>query len=65
MAGGEPKGMQWRTFWRLHVRYDASGLQAVGGANARMDKVTANFEHFQRRQWRRVPGGSRWPSAPG
>lgn len=47
--GGKPKGMQWRTFWRLHARHDASVLQALGGASARVGKVTASMKRLQRR----------------
>ena len=51
--GGKPKGMHWHTFWRLHMRYDASVLQALDGANVRMDKLMADFEHFQQSRARR------------
>jgi hypothetical protein len=47
--GGKPKGMHWRTFWRLHARYDTSVLQALGGANAKVGKVMTGLKHIQRR----------------
>ena len=47
--GGKPKGMHWRTFWRLHARYDTRVLQALGGASARLGKVTASLKHIQRK----------------
>jgi hypothetical protein len=47
--GGKPKGMHWRTFWRLHARHDASVLQALGGASARVGKVMTGLKHIQRR----------------
>ena len=47
--GGKPKAMHWRTFWRLHACYDASVLQALGGASARLGKVMAGLKHIQRR----------------
>ena len=47
--GGKPKGMHWRTFWRLHARYDTSVLQALGGANVRIGKVMTGLKHLERR----------------
>lgn len=47
--GGKPKGMHWRTFWRLHARHDASVLQALGGASAKMGKVMTSLKHLERR----------------
>ena len=46
--GGKPKGMHWRTFWRLHARYDASVIQALGGANAEIGKVMTGLKHIKR-----------------
>lgn len=46
---GKPKGMHWRTFGRLHARYDASVLVALGGASVRVGKVMASLKHIQRK----------------
>lgn len=51
--GGKPKGMHWRTFWRLHARYDASVLQALGGASARVGKVMTSLRRIE---WRMTRG---------
>ena len=51
--GGKPKGMHWRTFWRLHARYDTSVLQALGGASAKVGKVMTGLKHIQRRMAQR------------
>ena len=47
--GGKPKGMHWRTFWRLHARYDASVIQALGGQNAKLDKIMTELKHLERK----------------
>ena len=47
--GGKPKGMHWRTFWRLHARYNTSVLQALGGASVRIGKVMTGLKHLERR----------------
>ena len=47
--GGKPKGMHWRTFWRLHARYDTSVLQALGGTSASIGKVMTGLKHLERR----------------
>ena len=47
--GGKPKGMHWRTFWRLHARYDTTVLQALGGTSARIGKVMTGLKHLERR----------------
>jgi hypothetical protein len=45
--GGKPKGMHWRTFWRLHARYDASVIQALGGESVKLDKVMTELKHLE------------------
>ena len=45
--GGKPKGMHWRTFWRLHARYDASVIQTLGGESVKLDKVMTELKHLE------------------
>ena len=51
--GGKPTRMHWRTFWRLHGRYDTSVFQALGGARAKNGKVMTGLKHIQRRMAQR------------
>jgi len=45
--GDKPKGMHWRTFWRLHARYDASVIQTLGGESVKLDKVMTELKHLE------------------
>ncbi|ABM37957.1 hypothetical protein [Polaromonas naphthalenivorans] len=42
--GSKPKGMHWKTFWRLHAIHDTSAMQALGGMSAKMDKTVARLK---------------------
>lgn len=44
--GSKPKGMHWATFWRLHAAQDAATLQALGGANERVNKLVTSMERM-------------------
>lgn len=44
--GSKPKGMHWKTFWRLHAAQDAATLEALGGSNERLDKLATSLERM-------------------
>ena len=45
--------MHWRTFWRLHMRYDASVLEALGGQSVKLDKIMTELKHLERKMAQR------------
>ena len=47
-AGGKPKGMHWRTFWRLQASHDAHVMQALAGMNAKLCLTMARLERINR-----------------
>jgi hypothetical protein len=45
-AGDKPKGMHWKTYWRLRASHDAHVMQALGGSAARMNKAMARLHRI-------------------
>ena len=46
--GDKPKGMQWRTCWRLHAVYNVAVLQAFQGMDARLQTTMARLKKMNR-----------------
>lgn len=52
--GDKPKGMHWRTFWRMHAAQDAATMEALGGGNERVEKLLASLERMSAAMRRRA-----------
>lgn len=42
--GGKPKGMHWRTYWRLYGRYNEASARALVGFGARLDLLRGRID---------------------
>lgn len=47
-AGDKPKGMHWRTFWRMQASHDAHVMQALAGMSAKLGLTMARLERINR-----------------
>ena len=47
-AGGKPKGMHWKTFWRMQVSHDAHVMRALAGMSAKLGLTMARLERINR-----------------
>ena len=46
-GGGKPKGMHWKTYWRLFAEHNEYANQALQGMIAHMKKVDKRFSSLQ------------------
>ena len=47
-AGDKPKGMHWRTFWRMQAGHDANAMQALGGMRVKLGKALARLDRINK-----------------
>ena len=44
--GSKPKGMHWRTFWRLHAIHDTNVMQAFEGMGAKLETTVKRLKNI-------------------